>query len=81
LSFVSQFGAVFVGNKISKALLVPTAIVKWFEEECCPIFEKDLGDNEYINGNTFTITDIYLTFTLAHAYHGGLLKNAPKKSY
>jgi len=76
---LSQFAAVVVGNTISKALLVPTSTVKWWEEECLPIFEKDLGDNNFINGNSFSLTDIYLCFSIGHAFHAGLLKNASKK--
>jgi len=34
-----------------------------------PKIVEDLGNNEYINGSTFTCTDIFLGYTLILAYN------------
>lgn len=46
-------------------------------------FEKvitdGLGDNEYVNGKDFTVTDIIIGFSLHLAHTKGLLKHSPKQ--
>jgi len=77
-----SFAAVFVGGSLSNSLLISNSDKKWWIKEVCPIIEKDLDECEdsggYINGE-FSITDIYLGYTLAHVYHCGLMESTPKK--
>jgi len=75
---LKQFANIFLGQSIG-AYLVSSNVKDWFQNEVCPILEKDLGDNDYINGNSFSMTDIYLGLSLAHFHHAGILNLAPKK--
>jgi glutathione S-transferase len=61
------------------SFLNSSKFTKWFTEDCCNIIVKDLGENKYINGKEFSITDIILGYTIGHAFKSGLLKTAPKK--
>eukprot|EP01080_Neovahlkampfia_damariscottae_P008622 gene8622-569_t len=67
----------FVGSSVS-SFLNSKASIKWWEQ-FCEYVEADLGDNDYINGKHFTITDILVGFDLGHAYQAGLMPKAPKK--
>lgn len=49
-------------------------IWKTFERKVC----EDLGENEYINGNEFSATDIYVAYTLHLVHEAGLMKSSPK---
>jgi glutathione S-transferase len=73
----TQVISALVGSTITKSLLVSNATKEWFIT-CMKVISKDLGDKKYTQGDTFTLTDIYLGFTLGHAFHGGLLPEAPK---
>lgn len=42
------------------------------------VLSDDLGENEYIQGNEFTLTDILIGFSLHLAHEQGLLKHSPK---
>jgi len=75
---LKQFANVILGQSIG-SVLVPSAIKEWFKKEVCTRIEKDLGDNDYVNGSSFSITDIILGFSLAQFCHSGLLNSAPKK--
>jgi len=44
-------------------------VEKWFKKVVMPKVEADLGDNQYINGNTFTCTDIFLGYSLWLAFN------------
>jgi len=57
------FGFSRVAGKISGK------VAKWFKKIVLPKVEADLGDNQYINGNTFTCTDVFLGYTLWLAFN------------
>jgi glutathione S-transferase len=74
----SQIIKALAGSAVG-SFLNSTKFTKWFTEDCCNIIVKDLGENNYINGKEFSITDIILGYTVGHAYKSGLLKTSPKK--
>jgi len=51
---------------------------KWFQKVVGPKLLSDLGDNEYINGPTFTCTDIYVGYTLLLAFNLSLFAKTGK---
>jgi len=73
---LTQFVTAVVGSTLTKSLLISSGTKTWLQE-CFRLIAADLGTQDYLQGNAFTLTDIYLGFTLAHAFHGGLLSNAP----
>ncbi len=75
---LKQLATIFLGQSIGSTL-VPNSFKEMWKKEISIYIEKDFGENEYINGPSFTITDIYLGLTLAHFYHAGILDLAPKK--
>jgi hypothetical protein len=75
---LKQFANLILGQSVG-SLLISSSIKDWWKKEASIFIENDLGDNDYLNGNEFTITDIYLGLTLAHFYHAGILDTAPKK--
>jgi len=55
---------------------------KWWHKVVLPKLEKDLGDNNYMQGDEFTLTDIYVGFSCFGGNHLGLLRESPKiKAY
>jgi len=75
---LKQFANVILGQSIG-SVLVPSSIKEWFKKEVCTRIENDLGDNDYVNGRSFSITDIILGYSLAQFCHSGLLNSASKK--
>jgi len=49
-------------------------VQKWFKKVVSPKVLADLGTNDYINGPTFTATDIFLGYSLALAFWLDLYK-------
>jgi len=49
-------------------------VSKWWKKVVTPKILFDLGNNDYINGPTFTCTDIFLGYSLALASWLGLFK-------
>jgi glutathione S-transferase len=49
-------------------------VQKWWKKVVAPKILMDLGTNDYINGNTFTCTDIFLGYSLLLASLLGLFK-------
>jgi glutathione S-transferase len=63
-----------ITRKIGRAL---TSKDREWWKRCAFAIAYNLGNYEYINGNTFTITDIYLGYSLAHVHNIGWLKESP----
>jgi len=40
---------------------------------------KDLGNNDYLQGNEFTMTDVFLGYSLTFINHNGLIKKSSKQ--
>jgi len=66
------FGVSRITGKISGK------VEKWFQKVVAPKILADLADNDYINGPTFTCTDIYLGYTLMLASNLGLFPKTGK---
>jgi glutathione S-transferase len=64
----SFFGLSRIAGKITGK------VEKWWKKVVAPKIIFDLGTNQYINGNTFTCTDIFLGYSLSLAEALGLFK-------
>jgi len=74
---LSQFVAAAFGTTITKALLISKSTKTWLQD-CFEIISNDLSQNQYLQGDNFSLTDIVLCFTLSHCYHAGFIAEAPK---
>lgn len=75
---VTQLVTSFLGSSFTKTFLLSNSVKNWWDI-AGKVIAEDLGDNEYIQGKEFTITDFYLGLTLAHINVTGILINSPKK--
>jgi len=55
------------------------SLEKWWLNIADPMITKDLGDNDYLQGNEFSMTDIFLGYSLTFIYHNGLMKKSSSK--
>jgi glutathione S-transferase len=51
-----------IAGKIKNSLTGATTA--WFNQTVAPVMLEHLGENHYINGTTFTATDVYVGFSL-----------------
>jgi glutathione S-transferase len=52
----------------------------WFQQSVAPRLEEALGDRDFINGDTFSATDIYVAYTLYLADRCELMDSTSKLS-
>jgi glutathione S-transferase len=70
------------GTNVLGQTKIPTYIgasaAKWWHEKAEPIILGHLGENKYLQGASFSITDIYLGYTLTLLAHNGVLAKSHK---
>jgi len=78
---ITSLDGKFVANIFGLARITnyfTNALATWWKDRCEPILVKALGDKRYVQGPEFTLSDIYLGYTLMFVNHNGLLLKSHK---
>jgi hypothetical protein len=77
--FITQVDGKIVATLFGVSKLtnwITGSLEKWWLHQAVPLITEHLGENDYIQGKEFTMSDIFLGYCLTFIHHNGLIKKS-----